>query len=161
MSIQGLVLVAEPYYNEAGYEKQVGSAEGAKNSRLYSESTFLLCCRSALALLRRPPPPFGPLVRAHYREARARLLGACEQYLDGGVALGRAVEAGTEVGSELGGVPPAGPSTGPADAPEDRPAPPPSEGFRLMLRQLLPRLREGLDALGDPPAACEGGGGGA
>ena len=28
VSIQGLVLVDKPYYNEAGYEKQVGSEEG-------------------------------------------------------------------------------------------------------------------------------------
>lgn len=33
VSIQGLVLVSEPYYNEAGYEKQMGTLEGRHNSK--------------------------------------------------------------------------------------------------------------------------------
>ena len=63
MSIQGLVLVPKPYFNEAGYEKQAGSGEGERNSLLYNESCFLVVCRSALHVLRRTPAPFGPLAR--------------------------------------------------------------------------------------------------
>ena len=37
LALTGLILVAEPYYNEAGYEKQRGSQQGAENSRLYNE----------------------------------------------------------------------------------------------------------------------------
>ena len=66
VSIQGLVLVPKPYYNEAGYEKQTGSAEGEKNAAVYNESAFLLCCRTMLNLLRNPPHGFQPLVRAPY-----------------------------------------------------------------------------------------------
>ena len=33
VSIQGLVLVPEPYYNEAGYQKQIGTMEGNHNSK--------------------------------------------------------------------------------------------------------------------------------
>ena len=36
VSIQGLVLVSEPYYNEAGYEKQMGTLEGRHNSKQVS-----------------------------------------------------------------------------------------------------------------------------
>jgi len=35
--IQGLILNPEPYYNEAGYEKQKGTQTGLENSRLYNE----------------------------------------------------------------------------------------------------------------------------
>ena len=63
VSIQGLVLVPKPYFNEAGYEKQAGSGEGERNSLLYNESCFLVVCRSALHVLRRTPAPFGPLAR--------------------------------------------------------------------------------------------------
>lgn len=63
MSIQGLVLVPKPYFNEAGYERQAGSGEGERNALLYNESCFLVVCRSALHVLRRPPAPFGPLAR--------------------------------------------------------------------------------------------------
>lgn len=55
VSIQGLVLNANPYFNEAGYERQVGSPEGIKNSFIYNENAFLLSCRSMLYLLHRPP----------------------------------------------------------------------------------------------------------
>ena len=41
VSIQGLILVAEPYYNEAGYERQRGSAQARENSRLYNEMVLL------------------------------------------------------------------------------------------------------------------------
>ena len=41
ISIQGLVLVSEPYYNEAGYEKQKGTQHGHENSRMYNEMVLL------------------------------------------------------------------------------------------------------------------------
>ena len=45
VSVQGLVLVEQPYFNEAGYEKQVGTEEGETNARLYNESARYLCLR--------------------------------------------------------------------------------------------------------------------
>ena len=41
VSIQGLILVREPYYNEAGYEKHRGSQQGLENSRMYNETAVL------------------------------------------------------------------------------------------------------------------------
>ena len=55
VSLQGLVLNAKPYFNEAGYDKQVGTAEGEKNSLSYNENTFLLNCKMMMYLMRRPP----------------------------------------------------------------------------------------------------------
>ncbi|KAJ3573658.1 hypothetical protein NP233_g2277 [Leucocoprinus birnbaumii] len=42
VSIQGLILVKEPWYCEPGYEKLRGTEEGATNSRLYSEKAYVL-----------------------------------------------------------------------------------------------------------------------
>lgn len=55
VSLQGLVLNSRPYFNEAGYDKQVGTAEGEKNSLAYNENTFLLNCKTMIYLMRRPP----------------------------------------------------------------------------------------------------------
>ena len=33
--------MSEPYYNEAGYEKQKGSQQGLENSRMYNEMALL------------------------------------------------------------------------------------------------------------------------
>lgn len=41
VSLLGLVLVREPYYNEAGYEALVGTEESKNSSSLYSERVFL------------------------------------------------------------------------------------------------------------------------
>lgn len=41
VSLLGLVLVAKPYYNEAGYEARIGSLEYQIPSALYSERVFL------------------------------------------------------------------------------------------------------------------------
>ncbi|KAF2429415.1 hypothetical protein EJ08DRAFT_688371 [Tothia fuscella] len=40
VSIMGLVLVKEPYYNEAGFEVRAGLADAAVPSQLYSERTY-------------------------------------------------------------------------------------------------------------------------
>ena len=39
--MSGLILVREPYYNEAGYERQRGTLEGSENSRNYNEMAVL------------------------------------------------------------------------------------------------------------------------
>mmetsp|Transcript_17619 Transcript_17619/g.49241 ORF Transcript_17619/g.49241 Transcript_17619/m.49241 type:complete len:1167 (-) Transcript_17619:484-3984(-) len=67
VSIQGLVLVPKPYYNEAGYEKHMGTAEGERNAALYNENAFLLSCRTMMDTVRRPPQHFEALVRSHFK----------------------------------------------------------------------------------------------
>lgn len=49
------MLNEKPYFNEAGYDKQMGRAEGEKNSVSYNENAFLVNWKSMLYLLRRPP----------------------------------------------------------------------------------------------------------
>lgn len=49
------MLNSKPYFNEAGYDKQVGTAEGEKNSLGYNENTFLLNCKTMMYLMRKPP----------------------------------------------------------------------------------------------------------
>lgn len=44
-----------PYFNEAGYDKQAGKAEGEKNSVSYNENAFLLTCKSMMYILRKSP----------------------------------------------------------------------------------------------------------
>ena len=39
--LAGLILVSEPYFNEAGYEKQRGTQHGQENSRMYNEMAIL------------------------------------------------------------------------------------------------------------------------
>lgn len=83
VSLQGLVLNSKPYFNEAGYDKQIGTAEGEKNSLSYNENTFLLNCKTMMYLMRRPPKDFEDLVRDHFRRRGYYILKACDAYLKG------------------------------------------------------------------------------
>lgn len=55
-------------YHEAGYEKQVGSEEGERNTSQYNEQAFLASAKTMLYLIRRPPKHTEALVRAHFRQ---------------------------------------------------------------------------------------------
>lgn len=55
LSLQALVLNDKPYFNEAGYDKQIGRADGEKNSITYNENAFLLSCKSMMYVIQKPP----------------------------------------------------------------------------------------------------------
>ena len=88
VSIQGLVLVDDPYYNEAGYEKQSGTAEGKRNGDQYNEQAFLASARSMISTVRDPPRHFEPLIRAHFHARAPKILRVCRAYLDEGCPIG-------------------------------------------------------------------------
>ncbi|KAF2904790.1 hypothetical protein ILUMI_01386 [Ignelater luminosus] len=66
VSIQGLILVSEPYYNEAGYEKQVESQQGYENSRTYNELVILKLVQSMTEMLLAPPEIFKQEIYSHF-----------------------------------------------------------------------------------------------
>lgn len=49
------MLNEKPYFNEAGYDKHIGRAEGLRNSITYNENAFLLSRKSMLYQLNDPP----------------------------------------------------------------------------------------------------------
>lgn len=55
VSIQALILNAQPYYNEPGYESQSGTREGQQRAKKYSEDAFILSLKTMMYTLRRPP----------------------------------------------------------------------------------------------------------
>ncbi|GAA5975270.1 hypothetical protein JCM5350_000217 [Sporobolomyces pararoseus] len=42
ISIQGLIMVENPYFTEPGFEKQIGTPEGTTASQIYNERSFVL-----------------------------------------------------------------------------------------------------------------------
>ncbi|CAH0719513.1 unnamed protein product, partial [Brenthis ino] len=127
VSLQGLILNAEPYFNEAGYEKQKGTQQGKENSRMYNEMVLLKLVQSMTRMLMNPPEPFREEILQHMRTAAAPL---CAR-LEGLVALSN------------GPHPPAGAPHPPAGAP-DYPLVPASRGFCLTLRSSLDSFRAAL-----------------
>ncbi|KAM0850779.1 hypothetical protein ACQ4PT_052851 [Festuca glaucescens] len=83
VSIQGLVLNDQPYYNEAGYETLVGKPEGRRNALPYSENAYILSLRTILHVLRRPPQGFEEFVKDHFRRQGRFVLMTCNACLRG------------------------------------------------------------------------------
>nr|CAB3267449.1 E2/E3 hybrid ubiquitin-protein ligase UBE2O-like [Phallusia mammillata] len=87
VSIQGLILNSEPYYNEAGYEGHRGTTEGQKNSRCYNEMVILRLVEHMSALVFSPPRPFQALCRHMCPTHTSKLISRVEALLhhnDGG-----------------------------------------------------------------------------
>ncbi|XP_071620097.1 (E3-independent) E2 ubiquitin-conjugating enzyme isoform X3 [Heliangelus exortis] len=82
ISIQGLILVNEPYYNEAGFDSDRGLQEGYENSRCYNEMTLIRVVQSMMQLLRRPVEVFEHEIREHFRCSGWRLVSRIESWLE-------------------------------------------------------------------------------
>jgi len=82
VSIQGLVLNENPYYNapDAVFSK--------KKSRAYNEDAFVLMCYTVYHLIKNPPKNFVEFVKEHFRERGHVLLAACIEYANGRVMPG-------------------------------------------------------------------------
>lgn len=127
VSLQGLVLNSKPYFNEAGYEKQVGTIEGEKNSLPYNENTYLLNLKSMMYLLRRPPMHFESFLKDHFQQRGHYILKACEAYM-GDCMIGSLTRDACLT-----------------ERSKDHPC---SVGFKLMLAKILPRLILALEEAG-------------
>ncbi|XP_042448509.1 probable ubiquitin-conjugating enzyme E2 23 isoform X2 [Zingiber officinale] len=119
VSLQGLVLNDKPYFNEAGYDKQIGTVEGEKNAIPYNENTYLLNLKTMLYLLRRPPMHFEDFVKDHFCRRGHYIIKTCETYMEGCVVGSLTSDAClTEKSREHAC----------------------SVGFKLTLAKILPRL---------------------
>ena len=76
VSIQGLILVNEPYFNEAGYERQKGTQQGHENSRMYNEMVVLKMVQAMTRLALHPPEAFKDEIQQHLKEYAQRYV--CE-----------------------------------------------------------------------------------
>eukprot|EP00252_Welwitschia_mirabilis_P010976 TRINITY_DN2470_c0_g1_i2.p1 TRINITY_DN2470_c0_g1~~TRINITY_DN2470_c0_g1_i2.p1 ORF type:complete len:1036 (-),score=238.51 TRINITY_DN2470_c0_g1_i2:197-3304(-) len=129
VSLQGLVLNAKPYFNEAGYDKHMGRAEGEKNSLAYNENSFLLSCKSMLYLLRKPPKHFELFVKEHFHKRGCYIICACNSYMRG-AQVGCLSEDATILAKQKVDVKCTN-----------------SNGFKIMLAKLLPKLISAFHAI--------------
>lgn len=127
VSLQGLVLNSKPYFNEAGYDKQIGTAEGEKNSLSYNENTFLLNCKTMMYLMRKPPKDFEELVKDHFRKRGYYILKACDAYMKGYLIGSLCDDASVSDKSDANST---------------------SVGFKLMLAKIVPKLFLALNEAG-------------
>lgn len=82
VSIQGLILVPEPYFNEAGFDKQKESQQGKENSRMYNEMVLLKLIQAQTKLIQNPPIIFENDIIKHFKKYSLRLLKKLELWME-------------------------------------------------------------------------------
>ncbi|XP_029102872.1 ubiquitin-conjugating enzyme E2O isoform X3 [Scleropages formosus] len=82
ISIQGLILVNEPYYNEAGFDSDRGLQEGYENSRCYNEMALIKMVQSMTQLLQHPVEVFQQEIWEHFSASGWRLVHRLEAWLE-------------------------------------------------------------------------------
>ncbi|XP_064603703.1 baculoviral IAP repeat-containing protein 6-like isoform X3 [Liolophura sinensis] len=82
VSIQSLILVSEPYFNEPGYERSRGTPPGTASSREYDANIRQATVKwGMLEQLRNPSPCFKEVVHKHFWLKRHEILRQCEEWI--------------------------------------------------------------------------------
>jgi len=75
VSIQALIFVEHPYFNEPSYERWIGTPMGWVNSRVYNQNIKPETIRYAMVeMLRKPPRGFEDVVRSHFTLKKKEIL---------------------------------------------------------------------------------------
>lgn len=81
VSIQALILVEHPYFNEPAYEAQRGTREGDFRTSEYNENIRLATIRFAMIdVLQHPPHGFEQVVAIHFKLQKLRILKQVAQW---------------------------------------------------------------------------------
>lgn len=82
VSIQSLILVSEPYFNEPGYERSRGTPSGTASSREYDANIRQATVKWAmLEQLKNPSPCFKEVIHKHFWMKRHEVLRLCEDWI--------------------------------------------------------------------------------
>jgi len=67
VSIQSLILVPKPYFNEPSYERTMGTPDGERQSDAYNEEKRIGTVRFAMIeMIKSPPPGFEKVIHTHF-----------------------------------------------------------------------------------------------
>ncbi|XP_070142867.1 dual E2 ubiquitin-conjugating enzyme/E3 ubiquitin-protein ligase BIRC6 isoform X3 [Drosophila kikkawai] len=83
VSIQSLILVPEPYFNEPGFERSRGTPSGTNSSREYNSNIYQACVRWAmLEQIRNPSPCFRDVIHKHFWLKREEICAQIEGWIE-------------------------------------------------------------------------------
>ncbi len=103
ISIQALILIPEPYFNEPGHQRSIGSSSGQAQSRAYNENIRKQNVRYAIIeQIKNPPRGYEEIVHKHFSLQKAKILKTIEEWKDGS---GEWTQLYTEAQTLLNGLP--------------------------------------------------------
>jgi ubiquitin-protein ligase len=84
ISIQALILIDEPYFNEPGYQNSMGTPTGQAQSRAYNENIQKQNVRYAIIeQIKNPPRGYEEIIHKHFSLQKVRILDTIEKWKDG------------------------------------------------------------------------------
>ncbi|KAK5982092.1 Ubiquitin--protein ligase [Trichostrongylus colubriformis] len=83
LSIQALILVPEPYFNEAGYESRKQQSEMSDRSRRYNETATVNSLEYLLKIYMEPPSDFEQLIKSFVEKAWIGLRQRINSWISG------------------------------------------------------------------------------
>lgn len=79
VSIQSLILVDQPYFNEPGLQYYIGDPSQAAASLEYNRTVqYHTITLAMLTHLQHPSPPFAEVIKLHFQYTQSRILDQCE-----------------------------------------------------------------------------------
>lgn len=82
VSIQSLILVPDPYFNEPGYQRSMHTAEGKAAAFAYADERRVATIQWAMVdIMRKPPKGFEEVVRTHFRLRKDFLLKQVDAWI--------------------------------------------------------------------------------
>ena len=72
----------QPYYNEAGYERQKGTQQGIENSRMYNELAILKMTQSLSLIAKNPLHDFKEEILEHLKNRSSDYINRLEAWLN-------------------------------------------------------------------------------
>eukprot|EP00439_Symbiodinium_sp_Y106_P079920 s861_g18.t1 len=95
VSIQSLILVPQPYFNEPGYETQIGTSRGDSQSKAYNATVRENCIRWAMIdVLRSPMPEFAEAIKLHFKLRGPKIQETVAAWIEEAALCRRPVEHG-------------------------------------------------------------------
>lgn len=83
VSIQSLILVPEPYFNEPGYERSRGTPSGNNASLAYSANIQAATARWAiLEMIKNPPICFAEVIKQHFLLKKEEIISQIQSWID-------------------------------------------------------------------------------
>jgi baculoviral IAP repeat-containing protein 6 len=79
ISIQSLIFIEQPYFNEPGNERNVNSI----NSKIYNQTVqYNTICWAMIDMLKQPPQHFTEIIRNHFKLKKEHIIAETKKWLD-------------------------------------------------------------------------------
>ena len=83
ISIQSLILVPQPYFNEPGFEREIGTEMGERRSHEYNRSVRENCVRWAMIdVLRNPKKEFAEAIKVHFKLQGEKIKATIQAWIE-------------------------------------------------------------------------------